>query len=121
MPVHGAGLDGGWKRFAPAVDAPYGTPRKIWTAPSVVPRSRPASVVTTGPVSTRVCPSRYVPLRARNARRSIDDIRSPARRVEPVQEARMTPLETVQTIYAAFGRGDVPAIIDLVSDDVEWE
>ena len=33
----------------------------------------------------------------------------------------MTPLETVQTIYAAFGRGDVPAIIDLVSDDVTWE
>jgi ketosteroid isomerase-like protein len=33
----------------------------------------------------------------------------------------MTPLETVQTIYAAFGRGDVPAIIDLVADDVEWE
>jgi ketosteroid isomerase-like protein len=33
----------------------------------------------------------------------------------------MTPLETVQTIYAAFGRGDVPAIIELMSDGVEWE
>jgi ketosteroid isomerase-like protein len=33
----------------------------------------------------------------------------------------MTPLETVQAIYAAFGRGDVPAIIALMSDDVEWE
>jgi len=33
----------------------------------------------------------------------------------------MTPLETVQAIYAAFGRGDVPAIIDRLSDDVEWE
>ena len=33
----------------------------------------------------------------------------------------MTPLETVQTIYTAFGRGDVPAIIDLMSPDVAWE
>jgi uncharacterized protein len=33
----------------------------------------------------------------------------------------MTPLETVQSIYAAFGRGDVPAIIALMADDVEWE
>ena len=33
----------------------------------------------------------------------------------------MTPLETVQAIYAAFGRGDVPAILALMSDDVEWE
>jgi uncharacterized protein len=33
----------------------------------------------------------------------------------------MTPLEKVQTIYAAFGRGDVPAILDMVSDGVEWE
>jgi ketosteroid isomerase-like protein len=33
----------------------------------------------------------------------------------------MTPLETVQSIYAAFGRGDVPAIIALMSDDVDWE
>jgi hypothetical protein len=33
----------------------------------------------------------------------------------------MRPLETVQAIYAAFGRGDVPAIIELMSDSVEWE
>ena len=33
----------------------------------------------------------------------------------------MTPLETVQTIYSAFERGDVPAIIDLMSDDVQWK
>jgi uncharacterized protein len=33
----------------------------------------------------------------------------------------MTPLETVQSIYAAFGRGDVPAITALMADDVEWE
>ncbi len=33
----------------------------------------------------------------------------------------MTPIETVQHIYAAFGRGDVPAILDCLADDVEWE
>jgi uncharacterized protein len=35
--------------------------------------------------------------------------------------ARMTHLETVSEIYAAFGRGDVPAILERVSDDVRWE
>ncbi len=30
-------------------------------------------------------------------------------------------LESVQTIYEAFGRGDVPAILELVADDVAWE
>jgi uncharacterized protein len=33
----------------------------------------------------------------------------------------MTPLETVQKIYAAFATGNVPAIIDLMSEDVQWE
>lgn len=33
----------------------------------------------------------------------------------------MSPIETVQSIYAAFGRGDVPAIMALLADDVEWE
>ena len=31
-----------------------------------------------------------------------------------------TPTEIVQGLYAAFGRGDVPALLDLLSDDVEW-
>ncbi|MBT9554708.1 MAG: nuclear transport factor 2 family protein [Myxococcales bacterium] len=30
-------------------------------------------------------------------------------------------LATVQTIYAAFGRGDVPTILGTLSDDVDWE
>jgi uncharacterized protein len=30
-------------------------------------------------------------------------------------------VEAVEALYAAFGRGDVPAILDLVSDDVRWE
>ena len=31
-----------------------------------------------------------------------------------------TPIDTVQAAYAAFGRGDIPALLDLVSDDIEW-
>lgn len=30
-------------------------------------------------------------------------------------------VETVQTIYAAFGRGDVPAILEHLAPDIEWE
>jgi ketosteroid isomerase-like protein len=30
-------------------------------------------------------------------------------------------VEAVQELYAAFGRGDVPAILELVSEDVRWE
>lgn len=33
----------------------------------------------------------------------------------------MSNLETVQSIYAAFGRGDVPAILATMSPDVDWE
>lgn len=29
--------------------------------------------------------------------------------------------ETVQMIYAAFGRGDIPAILEVMADDVDWE
>ena len=30
-------------------------------------------------------------------------------------------VEAVKSLYAAFGRGDVPAILELVSEDVDWE
>jgi ketosteroid isomerase-like protein len=30
-------------------------------------------------------------------------------------------IEKVQSIYAAFGRGDVPAILAHLAEDVEWE
>jgi len=30
-------------------------------------------------------------------------------------------LETVKRIYAAFGRGDIPAILDTLADNVAWE
>ncbi len=31
------------------------------------------------------------------------------------------PLQTVRDIYAAFGRGDIPAILDCLANDVRWE
>lgn len=33
----------------------------------------------------------------------------------------MSNLQAVQDIYAAFGRGDIPAILSALSDDVEWD
>jgi ketosteroid isomerase-like protein len=33
----------------------------------------------------------------------------------------MTNLETVQQIYAAFGRGDIPGILDHLAENIEWE
>jgi ketosteroid isomerase-like protein len=33
----------------------------------------------------------------------------------------MAHVDTVQQIYEAFGRGDVPAILDRLADGVEWE
>lgn len=31
-----------------------------------------------------------------------------------------TPTETARNIYAAFARGDIPALLAQVTDDVEW-
>lgn len=31
-----------------------------------------------------------------------------------------TPLTSVQNLYAAFGRGDLPFILDRLAEDVEW-
>lgn len=33
----------------------------------------------------------------------------------------MTNLETFQHLYAAFGRGDIPTILNHLAEDVEWE
>jgi ketosteroid isomerase-like protein len=33
----------------------------------------------------------------------------------------MSNLSTVQSIYEAFGKSDVPAILDVLAEDVEWE
>ena len=35
--------------------------------------------------------------------------------------ASSTNLETVKALYEAFGRGDVPAILEMMSEDVEFE
>jgi ketosteroid isomerase-like protein len=29
-------------------------------------------------------------------------------------------LQTIHEVYAAFGRGDVPAVLNLLTEDVEW-
>jgi ketosteroid isomerase-like protein len=36
-------------------------------------------------------------------------------------DPELSNLATVQSIYEAFGRGDVPAILDVLAPDVEWE
>jgi ketosteroid isomerase-like protein len=33
----------------------------------------------------------------------------------------MSKIKLVQDIYAAFGRGDIPAILDKLADNVEWD
>jgi uncharacterized protein len=33
----------------------------------------------------------------------------------------MSNIETVKGVYEAFGRGDIPAIMDVLADDIEWE
>ncbi len=33
----------------------------------------------------------------------------------------MSKLATVRGIYESFGKGDIPAILDVLADDVEWE
>src|SRR5204863_9428565 len=47
-PVHGSTFCGGRNRFAPAVDAPYGMPRKLCTPLCSTPRTFPDVVSTTG-------------------------------------------------------------------------
>lgn len=31
------------------------------------------------------------------------------------------PSSVAQTLYAAFGRGDVAAVLELLSDDIQWQ
>lgn len=33
----------------------------------------------------------------------------------------MSHIDTVKAIYEAFGRGDIPAIMDRLADDISWE
>src|SRR5215210_5597289 len=34
--------------------------------------------------------------------------------------AEQENIRLVQALYAAFGRGDIPALLDALTDDVEW-
>ena len=31
------------------------------------------------------------------------------------------PVDVVRDAYAAFGRGDIPAVLELLSDDIRWD
>lgn len=75
-PAQESGLDGGIKRRTPAVDAPYGMPKKALTLSRVMPRTRPAVVRTTalGDEQPRSCAG---------ARRNAPRIRRPAVAVVP--------------------------------------
>jgi ketosteroid isomerase-like protein len=37
-----------------------------------------------------------------------------------MQQRILSPLEVVQAAYAAFGSGNIPAVLDLMAEDVEW-
>ena len=41
-------------------------------------------------------------------------------RFPEAMETAMTPTELIQQAYAAFGRGDVPGVLALLADDVQW-
>ena len=36
------------------------------------------------------------------------------------QHSTLTPLETIQAVYDAFGRGDVDALFERIDPDVDW-
>jgi uncharacterized protein len=42
-------------------------------------------------------------------------------RAAPAYGRAMDHIATVKDIYAAFGRGDIAAILDHMADDVEWD
>jgi hypothetical protein len=37
-----------------------------------------------------------------------------------MQQQNPSPVEVIQAAYAAFGSGNIPAILELVADDVDW-
>jgi ketosteroid isomerase-like protein len=44
----------------------------------------------------------------------------PPKSINPQGEAVVSNAQTVQDIYAAFGQGDIPAILARLADDVDW-
>lgn len=46
---------------------------------------------------------------------------APARHARTMDTTATHHLTTVADLYAAFGRGDIPAILDALADDVAWE
>jgi|EndMetStandDraft_5_1072996.scaffolds.fasta_scaffold12135_4 uncharacterized protein len=50
-----------------------------------------------------------------------DTVTNVAKAAQLTPAAPATPVAVVQAIYEAFGRGDIPAILGHLADDVEWE
>src|SRR5579864_8262864 len=86
-PGQGCGLTGGMKRFAPAVDAPYGIPLKTYTPLWLTPRTLPWMVSATGSLFDTATPMAGATIappiasepREMNCRRSM--LSSPVRRL----------------------------------------
>src|SRR5580692_8728505 len=98
MPVHGSGFSGGMKRRAPEVDAPYGTPLKMYTPSRLKPRIFPALVSTTVEASeamTLARPQGAAPdsgLRCSAfADSAINFVDAPAEPARPTENAAMPP------------------------------
>lgn len=36
------------------------------------------------------------------------------------QTSQISPAQTIEQMYAAFGRGDIPGLLDLIAEDVDW-
>jgi ketosteroid isomerase-like protein len=49
------------------------------------------------------------------------DVRAVGRPQHDEEEQHMTNIDTVSEVYAAFGRGDVASILEVLADDIEWE
>jgi ketosteroid isomerase-like protein len=49
------------------------------------------------------------------------DVRAAGRPQRGEEERHMTNIDTVSEVYAAFGRGDVASIMEVLADDIEWE
>src|SRR6185295_17397167 len=113
-PVHGCGFSGGRNRRAPAVDAPYGTPRNAWIFLSISsPRTLPALVATICPGvpagacaqplrQSRIRPAPAAVLVAMKRRRFIRPLFPYARGAPPPRACHRS------LTLAALNRGDLP-------------
>jgi hypothetical protein len=48
-------------------------------------------------------------------------MRSPTHREEDIVMGEQENVQAVQQMYAAFGRGDLPAVLEMLAEDVDWQ